>query len=61
LKPPKFVTNPPDLDFGGLVADWNFSNPLVADWIEILAFTHPIQPAHTPSVNVMQKITLSVT
>ena len=31
------------------MADWNFSNPLVADWIEILAFTRPIRPMHTPS------------
>ena len=31
------------------MADWNFSNPLMADWIEILAFTRPIRPAHTPT------------
>ena len=49
MKPPKFVTNLSDLDFGGLVADWNFPNPLVADWIEKLAFTCPIRLAHTPS------------
>ena len=49
MKPPKFVTNLPDLDFGGLVANWNFPNPLVANWIEKLAFTCPIRLAHTPS------------
>ena len=47
LKPPIFVTNPLDFNFSGLVADWNFSNPLVVDWIEILEFTRPIRPAHT--------------
>jgi len=55
LKPPKFVINSPDLDFGELVADLNFPNPLVADWIEILAFTCPIRPAHTPSVDTLNK------
>ena len=44
LKPPIFVTNPLDFNFSGLVADWNFSNSLVADWIEILAFTRPVRP-----------------
>ena len=28
------------------MADWNFPNLLVADWIEILAFTHSIRSAH---------------
>ena len=49
VKLPKFVTNLPDLNFGGSVADWNFPNLLVMDWIEILASIRPIQPTHTPN------------
>ena len=33
------------------VANWNYPNPLVEDWIEILAFTRLIRPTHTLITN----------